>query len=380
MKSKHEIELLGIGNGWTDVSVDVMGEDDLDYGLPGYSPRDRVAKTGEHQFNLDNSARNSVGLEGAYSPDHVNCRAGFAEGIRVRYSQLFGDMLSYKQRVMSHAPIGYWRLGETEGYAQAVLSDVPSAYWRLGESSGNALDSSGNANVGTVNGTVTRQVAGALSDGDKAMTFDGSTGWIQGAGAGTFNFLGTAAFAIETFVNIPALPSAGTFPRLVAKVANDGLGKTGWHLFIEPTADPNVGKIGFERWLNGAVSLALSGTALTIGAWNHVFALYDGTNMTVYLNGVAGTPVASSLALVASSSVVALARRGDSAASFLTGSLDETAIYSYAVSSQQLSNHYALRTSTVATVAAMTSADDSGHSHTMIANKGVTFAQAGRAQ
>lgn len=83
-----ELELAGTGNGWTDVSRDLIEEETCDYGLPGYSPRDRVAKTGECHFALNNSAANSVGLVGAYSPDHVNCRAGFSEGIRVRYSQV----------------------------------------------------------------------------------------------------------------------------------------------------------------------------------------------------------------------------------------------------------------------------------------------------
>src|SRR5882672_7901035 len=83
-----EIEFNGIGNGWTIVSRDLMDEESVSFGLPGNGPRDRVASTGELTFTLDNSSSNSVGLEGAYSPDHVNCRAGFREGIRVKYSQV----------------------------------------------------------------------------------------------------------------------------------------------------------------------------------------------------------------------------------------------------------------------------------------------------
>jgi hypothetical protein len=83
-----ELELSGVGNGWTIVSADLMDEETGQFGLPGYTPRDRVASTGQISFALDNSSSNSVHLEGAYSPDHVNCRAGFKEGIRVRYSQV----------------------------------------------------------------------------------------------------------------------------------------------------------------------------------------------------------------------------------------------------------------------------------------------------
>jgi hypothetical protein len=91
ISAKLELELSGFGNGWTDVSADLMGEESGGYGLPGSSARDVVARTGELKFHLKNHESNTWGLEGAYSPDHANCAAGFAEGIRVRYSQVVGS-------------------------------------------------------------------------------------------------------------------------------------------------------------------------------------------------------------------------------------------------------------------------------------------------
>jgi hypothetical protein len=90
--AKLEIELSGFGNGWTNISADLAGGmgERVFWGLPGSSPRDRIAKTGELHFALKNDASNHTHLTGAYSPDHVNRLAGFAEGIRVRYSQVVG--------------------------------------------------------------------------------------------------------------------------------------------------------------------------------------------------------------------------------------------------------------------------------------------------
>jgi hypothetical protein len=41
---------------------------------------------------LDNSANNSAGLVGYYSPGHANCRSGFSAGITVRFSVIYGDV------------------------------------------------------------------------------------------------------------------------------------------------------------------------------------------------------------------------------------------------------------------------------------------------
>lgn len=87
-RSMLELELAGPGNGWTIKTRDLMDRESASGGLPGSTPLDRVGETGPFDFLLNNHESNSVGLRGAYSPDHANCLAGFSEGIRVRYSQV----------------------------------------------------------------------------------------------------------------------------------------------------------------------------------------------------------------------------------------------------------------------------------------------------
>lgn len=283
--------------------------------------------------------------------------------------------LAYRQVILDRNPVAYYRLDEVAGgatYRGTVIADGPSSYWRLDETSGNALDIVG-SNNGTVNGTVTRGVTGALADGDTAMTFDGSTGWISAAAAGTFNFTGTSSFTIECWVKVSSLPGAGLFPRIVHKVANDGAGKNGWLVSIGASDDPNPGKILFERWVSGTQYQALSNVALTTGVWHHVVCVYNGTTMTVYLDGTAGTGVSSTASLLSSSSVVAFARRGDAAAAFLAGSLDEIAIYPSVLTGTQVSNHYSLRTATTTATAFDSTANDFDGTY----NGGITLQVAG---
>ena len=95
-----EMELAGEGNGWTDVSADVRAAGSIraGYGIRGASARDRVAATGTLVFPLDNSERNSAGLLGYYSPNHVNKRAGFGLGIGVRLALTYGSPTYFKWR------------------------------------------------------------------------------------------------------------------------------------------------------------------------------------------------------------------------------------------------------------------------------------------
>ncbi len=84
--SRIEIELDGLNVGWTDITDDVLDAQHLSYGLPGSSYSDRMARTGTFSFILDNSTNNTSGLQGRYSPNHVNLLPGFKTGIRVRFS------------------------------------------------------------------------------------------------------------------------------------------------------------------------------------------------------------------------------------------------------------------------------------------------------
>ena len=88
---KVEMEFSGAGSGWTDVTRDVReGSITGSRGIVGTRPRDRIARTGLLHFLLLNNPQNSAGLDGYYSPNHANIRAGFDSGIGVRVTAIIG--------------------------------------------------------------------------------------------------------------------------------------------------------------------------------------------------------------------------------------------------------------------------------------------------
>ncbi|MFA5153691.1 MAG: hypothetical protein WC554_14115 [Clostridia bacterium] len=91
---KLEMQFAGTAGAWTDVTDDVIRATPITctYGIQDSSPLARVASTGTFNFSLDNSELNSAGLVGYYSPGHTNCRSGFAAGITVRFSVIYGGI------------------------------------------------------------------------------------------------------------------------------------------------------------------------------------------------------------------------------------------------------------------------------------------------
>lgn len=75
---------------WTPFGSDLILVDGVRWmrGTTGTGPLDTVASTGTCQFTLRNDARCSGG-RGYYSPNHTNCRSGFAFGLPVRVSYTY---------------------------------------------------------------------------------------------------------------------------------------------------------------------------------------------------------------------------------------------------------------------------------------------------
>ena len=96
-----EFELAGAGMGWTDLSADVqLGVQPIvfEYGIKGGGPLDRVASIGTMTWSMNNSARNSSGLLGRYTPGHANCLTNWELGIAVRLKIVYGGVTYYKFR------------------------------------------------------------------------------------------------------------------------------------------------------------------------------------------------------------------------------------------------------------------------------------------
>jgi hypothetical protein len=79
---------------WDDVCQQPGVE--VEYGIRGNGPLDRVAGTGRMTFQLRNDDGNSAALAGYYSPGHANCMSGFGPGIPARLAVTYDSRTYYK--------------------------------------------------------------------------------------------------------------------------------------------------------------------------------------------------------------------------------------------------------------------------------------------
>jgi hypothetical protein len=273
----------------------------------------------------------------------------FPDALALRM-QLGGD---YKSLILADGPVGYWRLGDSEGYAQAVLSDGATAYWRLEESSGlSAADSSGNAHALTLPGAgIAYSTAGALANG--------TLGYALGGAQGRASFTGIAMGATCSF-EFWFRPVAGV--TAYTCLFTPSAGGTGLYF--------NSSTMKLDLFYSAADHF--NSTALTAGTLYHVVVSCVAGAVTFYINGVADGTAAAWPGVTVDS----VFNTGGGGAALVATLVDEMTLYAaVALGAQQVTNHYALRTSTITTVAAATVADSSGNGHVGTVSGGVTFGQ-----
>lgn len=87
-----------ISGAWTDVSEDVLSSPYIQWesGIPYDDPTSFIADVGRLEFWLNNSASNSGGAVGYYSPGHASCRTDFELGLRVRVKTIYSAATRYQ--------------------------------------------------------------------------------------------------------------------------------------------------------------------------------------------------------------------------------------------------------------------------------------------
>ncbi|MEV1286090.1 LamG-like jellyroll fold domain-containing protein [Micromonospora sp. NPDC049679] len=170
-------------------------------------------------------------------------------------------------------------------YPATVLGSGPETYWRLNDSAGTAADSSPANRAGTYVGGVTRGQTGAIGD-DTAVTVNGSSGYVtadQPAPAPAA-FTQAAWFRTTTLTGgtILGFSNAQTGPGTI----ND---RAVWM--------DNNGQLEFGlRQTASATSrftYVRSPNSYNDGAWHQVAATYDGTTMSLYVDGALAASAAA---------------------------------------------------------------------------------------
>lgn len=220
-------------------------------------------------------------------------------------------------------------------YEQEVLMDSPVGYWRLGEPVGTttAKDSSGHGVSGTYEGGVTLAVKGAIAnDPDTAASFDGTSGYVDMGQV--FQFAGNAVCSFEAWV-MPTVTNS--YQGVLSRSDQNGPPSEGYLLFVEPTPDPLY---AFQRVEDSnKQGIESTGEAAT-GVWAHVVLTYDGTTATLYMNGQQQATATMSTSISGAASDFVLAVEAGGVTEFLTGALDEVAVYDTVLPADRVLAHY----------------------------------------
>jgi hypothetical protein len=217
-------------------------------------------------------------------------------------------------------------------YVSGVTADNPAGYWRLGETSGaTAVDSTGGSNGSYVNGATLGAPSLLASDsGNAAARFDGVNDFVAIPNTTALSL--TSAVTVEAWVKPSAIPASGAFATVVTKAEAYSL------QFNGPRLEFTIIQSGVRHRVQAAAG------AVTSGNIYHVVGTYDGSTQRLYINGSQAASAGLTGAISTNTNPVRIAS-WDGSGEYLSGVVDEVAIYSTALSSARVANHYANGTS-----------------------------------
>ena len=210
-------------------------------------------------------------------------------------------------------------------------SDVSDTlgYWAFDEGSGTvASDSAGTQDGAIVGATWTSgQIAGALS-------FDGKDDHVDLGGldvTGSAMTL-TAWFRADAF-KTPACGSSDC--RIISKA--DGSGEGDHHWMLSPISKSGAVRLRFRLRTGGKTdTLIASSGNLSTGTWHHAAAVYDGSAMRLYLDGVEVGSRSKSGPLDTNGAVGAWIGGNPDGSRYWDGAIDDVRIYDRALSASEI--------------------------------------------
>lgn len=238
-------------------------------------------------------------------------------------------------------------------YVSEVLADSPFAYWKLDETVGTtAADSSGNSHPGTYNGGFTLNATSTAIGA--AVSFDGSTGYMEVAGASPTTW-STTNYTLECWANFPNISTTGgeVHPIMVPSWSSGNIGGSlGYDLDAS-----NTQRIQGGHFTSGAWQVAGDTVApRSISTWYYLVITWDGTTLKLYLNAtqVGGATPGVGTGAPTGFPAFRLARRWDSAGAepFTGVTMQHAAVYSTPLTSTRIGVHYNAGVTTVSGTAA----------------------------
>ena len=214
-------------------------------------------------------------------------------------------------------------------YSSTVLADNPGLYWRLDDTSSIVVNSGtlGSAYNGTLVGGngIVQSVSGLLvNDSDTATSFPNNNTAAAISSNSLTAIEAYTTWSYELWFKPTTLPSTGQ-----TLLVWDGIP---FLVYLQSSPAKVCAAV------NAEATTVTSSNTYTLNATHHLVVTYDGTTLTLWLNGVS-TAVAVSVAIGSTANYLHL---GGSVAygGSVAGTYDEFAIYPTALSAARVNAHY----------------------------------------
>lgn len=182
----------------------------------------------------------------------------------------------------------------------------------------------------------------------QALKFDGIDDYVDCGDDGSIEITGVVTY--EAWVRFDALPG-----DIVYILSHSGVDEGCYLLRIG-----TLGVINFTRWTgvgNAFKRWETTTLHLTALTWHHVVAVYDGTDTTLYLDGVSESPVSSDGNFNPNAYNTRLAQWHTT---YTAGQLDEVRIYARSLSADEVAWRYANTNPAVGKPTRMIAVDNEG--------------------
>lgn len=220
-------------------------------------------------------------------------------------------------------------------HSTLALQKKPAAFYHLNDTGSSAADSSGNGQNGTLNGTITKSVAGALQgpgeSTDTAMTFNGSTGYItlpNGLIAANHDL------SLSLWVNVPSFAADGG--GVQRRIFIDNIDGTNAFQLATQGSDTS-----FVWGVNDSTGQVISSrVGFSVNTWYHVVGTWVAATRSaqLYVNGIAQSNSGASSFGIGSIGTN-IGRRTDGTGYF-PGTVDEVLLFSSALSAADVLRFY----------------------------------------
>jgi hypothetical protein len=163
------------------------------------------------------------------------------------------------------------RLGPGNGLVGHWSFDGGDTSW-TSESAGTVTDGSGNGNTGTLTG-MTRSIAAQIGKLGQALSFNGTSAYINVGNSSTYNFT-SSAFSVAFWVKATASSAY--------LVARGEILTEGWQITLNTTA------VEIDTSQASAAQATRSSTSIVDSQWHHIVVTRSGTTAKIYLDGTEG--------------------------------------------------------------------------------------------